>query len=197
LAAVLNTVVPFDFGAKVVVVLLVVVVFQVVVNLLVVVLLAVVLLVVVVVVVVLAGAKVVVFLLFCLGLFFKSLMIYTKKDMRMFHNLFKIQFSFFFKKDLRDYFLVVIVFLLFDCLMRGSLLFGFLFFSCRISDSDIHGLQLGLVKTIYYIGCFLLAVMADTDIPSYHLSFKHDNFTLRVKFLNICIDVYHTQNTKV
>ena len=153
MAAVLNTVVPFDFGAKVVVVLLVVVVFQVVVILLVVVLLAVVLLVVVVVVVVvdvvLAGAKVVVFLLFCLGLFFKSLMIYTKKDMRMFHNLFKIQFSFFFKKDLRDDFLVVIVFLLFDCLMRGSLLFGFLFFSCRISDSDIHGLQLGLVKTIF------------------------------------------------
>jgi len=107
LAAVLNTVVPFDFGAKVVVVLLVVVVLQVVVILLVVVLLVVVLLVVVVVgvvvvVVVLAGAKVVVFLLFCLGL-------------------------------------VVIVFLLFDCLMRGSLLFGFLFFSCRISDSDIHG----------------------------------------------------------
>ena len=62
LAAVLNTEVPFDFGAKVVVVL------QVVVILLVVVLLVVVLLV-VVVVVVLAGAKVVVFLLFCLGLF--------------------------------------------------------------------------------------------------------------------------------
>ena len=101
MAAVLNTVVPFDFGAKVVVVLLVVVVFQVVVNLLVVVLLAVVLLVVVVVVVViavvLAGAKVVVFLLFCLGLFFKSLMIYTKKNMRRFHNLFKILFSFFLK----------------------------------------------------------------------------------------------------
>ena len=97
MAAVLNTVVPFDFGAKVVVVLLVVVVFQVVVILLVVVLLAVVLLVVVVVVVVLAGAKVVVFLLFCLGLFFKSLMIYTKKNMRRFHNLFKILFSFFLK----------------------------------------------------------------------------------------------------
>jgi len=63
LAAVLNTEVPFDFGAKVVVVLQVVVIF------LVVVLLVVVVVGVVVVVVVLAGAKVVVFLLFCLGLF--------------------------------------------------------------------------------------------------------------------------------
>ena len=103
LAVVLNIVVPFDFGAKVVVVLLVVVVLQVVVVLLVVVLLVVVLLVVallvvVVFVVVLAGAKVIVFLLFDLGLFFKSLIIYTKKDMRRFPNLFKILFLFFKKK---------------------------------------------------------------------------------------------------
>jgi len=113
LAVVLKIVVPFDFGAKVVVVLLVVVVLQVVVVLLVVVLLVVVLLVVVllvvvllvvallvvvVFVVVLAGAKVIVFLLFGLGLFFKSLIIYTKKDMRRFHNLFKILFLFFKKK---------------------------------------------------------------------------------------------------